>query len=107
MAGYAKVLDDKIILEYAVSWTAFCAQILDTPTFDSGLRSCWVYTSIPYLTSAWRMHVVLQYDADELATAATNELIKISFVPVADLVMPAVSFLKVIATAKDEVTAAP
>ena len=53
------------------------------------------------------MHVVLQYDADELATAATNELIKISLDPVAVLLIPAVSFLKVIATANDEVTAAP
>jgi hypothetical protein len=97
----------KQIREIAVSCTAFLAHILDKPTLDSGFRSLSVNTSIPFLISAWRIHVVLQYEAQELATAATNALISINFDPVADLVIPDVIFLRVMATTSDEETAIP
>lgn len=83
------------------------AQVLETPTDEFGESEEQLYTSIPFLISAYLIEVVLQKEADPAAHDPTKAFRIRSFEPVADLVRPEVIFLSDIATSKAELTATP
>lgn len=91
-------------LLHAVSVTADSAHFLETPAFYSSFSS--EKTSIPFSVSAILMKYVLQKLAQAPAVPPTIVFKRRSFFPVAVFVIPAVNFLNVIATDKEDPTAA-
>ena len=91
-------------LDYAVSSTAYWAQVLEMPRYSFYDRLVVVYIGMPVFTSGYLIKVVLTYDAAEHDRAATKVLTNNNLLPVNDVDIEEKSILKERATVSEAET---